>query len=92
MDDMHSMGSSNTNSKYSIENNGKMEFNVVNKDQPSPLEQMLSGEYKKNTLDDQNYVDEDAFDNDNFSEGAKVLPLLDESDNPFAKSDSANIS
>jgi len=53
---------------------------------------MLSGEYKKNTLDDQNYVDEDAFDNDNFSEGAKVLPLLDESDNPFAKSDSANIS
>jgi len=29
-----------------------MQFNVVNKDEKSPLEQMLSGEYKKMSLDD----------------------------------------
>ena len=81
---------SNTNSKYSIDKEEKMQFTIVNKDQASPLEQMLSGEYKKNSLVDQNYDNEDTNENDNYSEGAKVLPLLDESDNPFANSDSGN--
>jgi len=43
-------GASNTNSKYSIEKEGNMQFTIKNNDQASPLEQMLSGEYKKNSL------------------------------------------
>ena len=58
--------------------------------QPSPLEQMLSGDYKKLTLDDQNYKDDEAFSGDNYSEGAKILPVLSEDDNPFTNSDSGN--